>query len=210
MMSEKLIPAKGIDRAVPFKTLESLKQLRDLGYTFVGRYLTKNRSSWKGLTRFEAELITKADMYVVCVYQNAGNKPQYFTELQGRQDAHDAIDALNEVGAPDDAVIYFAVDYDTRTSILGVLSYFKGITDCLAGTSYRIGVYGSYNTVIKVTGHNKKVQFKWQTLAWSGGKVCKYNLFQWKIDTYIPENKKLTGFDLNKSNGAGGGWKAKS
>lgn len=196
---------KGVDRAVAFKKLDDLKKLRDLGYTFVARYLSRSR--WKALTRQEAELITKADMYVVCVYQNSSNRADYFNENQGKRDAYEAIELAKSVGAPHDAVIYFAVDYDTRKDIIGVYEYFDGVAEVFAETCHRIGVYGSYNTCVKVTSNNVAVRYKWQTLAWSSGKVCDYNLYQWKIDTCIPENKKLTGFDLNKSNGNGGGWK---
>lgn len=200
--------AKGVDRAVPFKKLDELKALHDLGYTFVGRYLTKNSKHWKALTRQEAKLITSVGMYVVCVYQDENNRADYFSYLQGKIDASRASERAKEVGAPDDAVIYFSVDYNTTTKTISpVIEYFKGIRDAMKDEEYRLGVYGSYNTVEKVTAIVKEINFKWQTVAWSKNKVCDYNLYQHKIDTVIPENKKMFGYDLNLSNGAGGGWK---
>jgi hypothetical protein len=215
---------KGIDRAIPFKTLAELQAIRALGYNFVGRYLTKSR--WKALTKQEAELITKADMYVASVYQNANNRADYFSYNQGKMDAYDAIEKAQACGAPDDAVLYFAVDFDTTKIINGVEAinyvypYFKGVADVFASGytcdkgfkheyKYRLGVYGSYNTCIKVPARVPKVTFKWQTIAWSKGRECDWNMYQHAIDTVIPENKKLSGYDLNRSKGNAGAWKVK-
>lgn len=199
--------AKGIDRAVKFKTLRDLQEIAKLGYTFVGRYLTHSPASWKALDKQEAKLISDAGMYVVSVYQGSGNRADYFTQTQGVIDAHRALDAAGRVGMPKNGVIYFAVDYDTSKYIDGVYKYFNGVSSVLSNTAHRIGVYGSYKTCTNVPRVIPEVDFKWQTLAWSQGKKCDYNLYQHKIDTYIPENKKLQGYDLNLSNGNGGGWK---
>lgn len=199
--------AKGIDRAVPFKKIDELKRLREFGYTFVGRYLTKNRYSWKALSKQEAKLITSADMYVVCVYQNSGNRHDYFNFLQGRKDAIDAIDAANRVGMPADGVIYFSVDCNTETHIEPMIEYFKGVSDIMSKTEHKVGVYGCYRTCVVIPKIVPLVTHKWQTVAWSKGRKCEFNLYQHKIDTYIPEDKKMVGYDLNLSNGNGGGWK---
>jgi hypothetical protein len=199
--------AKGIDRAVPFKREDELKKLLGYGYTFICRYLTPSAVSWKALTKDEAFLISRMGLWVVSVYQGSANRADYFTYAQGKLDGLRAIDAAKRVGMPENGVIYFAVDYDARKVIPAVAEYFKGVVEGLAKTKYRIGVYGCYDVCVKVPELVKRVEFKWQTLAWSNGKKCDYNLYQHKIDTFIPEDKKMVGFDLNLSNGNGGGWK---
>lgn len=201
---------KGIDRAVPFKKLEDLTRLRELGYTFVGRYLTRNRYHWKSLSRQEAEMISKAGMYVVCVFQDANNRNDYFSFTQGKRDACDALEAADRVGMPDNQVIYFSVDMNTSKGVsCRVIEYFEGIVSVLGETNHRIGVYGCYQTCVTIPKEVPEVTFKWQTVAWSKGRKCDFNLYQHKTDTFIPEDKKLTGYDLNISYGNGGGWQVK-
>lgn len=200
--------AKGIDRAKKFESVEELGKLRKFGYTFIGRYLTK--SIWKSLSKREAEFLSDNGFYIVSIYQNANNRADYFNHLQGTYDAHDAIIKAESVGQPDDTVIYFAVDFESSPKTIGgVIEYFKAVLEVIKTTKHKVGVYGSFYTVEEITKALKDVEYKFQTVAWSKGKVSNYNLYQKKCDTVLPEDKSMDGFDLCESNGNGGGWKVK-
>jgi hypothetical protein len=88
--------SKGIDRAVPFKKVSELVELRKHGYTFIGRYLSKR--TWKALTKEEARRIALNGLYIVSVYQDVSNGPQYFTTSKGVADAKDALIKAYSVG----------------------------------------------------------------------------------------------------------------
>jgi hypothetical protein len=202
--------AKGIDRAVPFKKTSELLDLKKFGYTFIGRYLSK--STWKALPKPEARLISLNGLYIVSVYQNSNNKPEFFTPSRGTADAKDALIKAISIGQPKGSPIYFAVDFDAYSSAQSmskVYSYFDAVIKVFKGTGYDVGIYGSYGTCDSV---QKKfgLKYVWQTLAWSKRKVLpNANLYQYKIDLPLPENPSFGNVDLNESNGVGGGWKAK-
>lgn len=202
--------SKGIDRAVPFSKWSELIELRKHGYTFIGRYLSK--SAWKALTKTEARRIALNDLYIVSVYQNNNNKPEFFTQARGIADAKDALIKAYSVGQPKGSPIYFAVDFDAYSSAQSmskVYSYFAGVISVFKGTGYDVGIYGSYGTC-KSVRDKFGLKYVWQTLAWSKRKVLDdANLYQWKIDTPLPENARFGNVDLNESNGVGGGWKPK-
>jgi hypothetical protein len=202
--------AKGIDRAVPFSKWSELIELRNHGYTFIGRYLSKY--AWKALTKTEARRIALNDLYIVSVYQNSGNGAQFFTTSRGVADAKDALIRAISVGQPKGSPIYFAVDFDAYSSaksMSSVYSYFAGVLSVFKNSGYDVGIYGSYGTVKSVRA-KFGLKYVWQTLAWSKKKVLDdANLYQWKIDTPLPENARFGNVDLNESNGAGGGWKPK-
>lgn len=197
---------KGIDRAVPFRSMKDLMKIKKYGYTFIGRYLS--RSLWKSLSLKESKLISDAGMYVVSVYQNSNNKPSYFTSARGVQDAQDAIRRAHGVAQPLGSVIYFAVDFDTNHATIDqVQAYFDAVYPIVNNAGYHVGVYGSYFTCSCVRVKLPHIRV-WQTVAWSKGNVLKdAHLYQSKIDTPLPEAKELGNVDLLTSNGNAGGWK---
>lgn len=199
---------KGVDRARPFNGSE-LKRLKEAGYGFIGRYLTKKANMWKRLTAFEAEKISENGLFIVSIYQDANNHVGCFTSDKGDDQAVSAILNAHEVKQPTGTPIYFAVDYDTGSSKpLAVINHFRAIAERLEGTGYIPGVYGSFNTVNRVRDAVPAVDYGWQTLAWSRGKVIPgVHLHQFKCDTDLPEDRNVRAVDLNTSNGAAGGWK---
>lgn len=197
---------KGVDRGTPF-TEKEVTILKKHGYVFVCRYLSK--SAWKRLTKNEATIISKAGLYNVVVYQDSNNGVQHFTYAKGLEQGIEAVKQAKGLGMPSGKPIFFAVDFDAikQSDFNAIEDYFLGVEKSLYGSGYEIGVYGSYSVVNHVVERNKNVTFKWQTYAWSKGKVCDYNLYQHKNGIDLPEDSSVKNIDLNMSNGAGGGWR---
>lgn len=145
-------PAKACDCA----TILNAQQARDLknaGYTHVGRYLTGtvgNDFRPKNLSIAEIKNITAAGLKVFPIYQDGGYLLSYFkTPFQGITDAVTAIKAAEDLGIPKGATIYFAVDFDCYGDMipLYIHPYFSSIRTVFGGTindnkRYKVGVYG--------------------------------------------------------------------
>lgn len=196
---------KGLDTTKAYTSVQ-LDKLAKYGYTFITRYLS--HSTWKALTADEAIRISKSGLWLVSIYQSSANSKEYFSYAKGVSDAHDALQLAKGVGQPSGSTLYFAVDYETtKADIANVQEYFKGVSEVIVGTGYGVGVYGSYYTVTSVT----TALFKFQTIAWSYGKICDYTkgMYQFKCDTVLPEDRGFANVDLIDSKGNAGGWKVK-
>ena len=130
----------------------NLKTIREISnspnkYQFACRYYCANQSSSKILTRNEAEEFSKY-MDLVSVYQDANDRPEYFTYEIGYSDANNALNyAINTINQPENSAIYFAVDFNPNKDVINnnIIPYFKGIKAAFESKQalYRIGVYGS-------------------------------------------------------------------
>src|SRR5689334_15649373 len=60
------------------------QQILDAGYTWVGRY--SSHSNWKNMTRAEGLHLSNMGIFLVNVWESAGDQVSFFTEGQGRQD----------------------------------------------------------------------------------------------------------------------------
>ncbi len=113
------------------------------GYNTVGRYLTNTDGGVldKKMTRSEIQIMANAGLKVFPIYQTTGFHIGYFTSLQGSASGFDANSAAYSLGFPTGAVIFFAVDYDVRTTeIPTIVAYFRAVKDSIG--SFRVGVYG--------------------------------------------------------------------
>jgi LysM repeat protein len=83
-------------------------------------------------------------------------------------DAKDAEKYAKLVGQPAGSAIYFVVDFDVQAcDMKGILDYVEGLNSTLK--DYKVGLYGSYAVMMTV---KDKVDYYWQTYAWSKGKVA--------------------------------------
>lgn len=159
---------QGFDCATPL-TEELATAFRADGMEFVCRYLVP--SGWKALTRREAEIISESGLRIVSVFETTADRA-----LGGRQaglnDGAVAARTAAQVGQPEGSTIYFAVDFDARTSQMQtVLDYIQAAGE--ASSNFLTGVYGSY-AVIEATQAAGVCSRYWQTRAWSYGKVSSY------------------------------------
>jgi len=123
--------------------------------------------------------------------------------------------ARDQVGQPEGAAIYFAVDYDASAADLeGVITdYFGGIAQAFETASggqpaYPVGVYGSGCTCAWLLKHTS-VSYAW--LAMSRGWCGSRTFTGWNLQQSV-SNGPVCGIavDLDESNGHGGGFKVTS
>ncbi|PKG23954.1 glycoside hydrolase domain-containing protein [Niallia nealsonii] len=167
--------AKGFDCATKL-TAKTAKALKALGFEYVARYLG---NSWKSFDKAEAAAIQAAGLKLISIHQKSANYSAYFTEAQGISDAKEAMKNAAAVDQPKGTAIYFAVDFSSQAKdVKNIVKYFKAVKKTLSG--YKLGVYGSYNTITAVKG---LADYYWQTYAWSGGKVADFiHMHQFKND----------------------------
>ena len=75
-----------------------------------------------------------------------------YTLESGVSEAQKALSAARQLGIPENAIIYFAIDYDVMESgINAVKQYFAGIRRVFekAGYYYHAGIYGARNVCYK-------------------------------------------------------------
>ncbi|MFD0824622.1 glycoside hydrolase domain-containing protein [Neobacillus sp. M.A.Huq-85] len=157
-------------------TAASAKTLKDLGFSYVARYLG---NSWKTFDAVEARVIQEAGLKLISIAQKSANYPGYHTKAQGMTDAKDAEIYAKLVGQPAGSAIYFVVDFDAQACDMErILDYVDGLKATIK--NYKVGLYGSYAVIMEV---KDKVDYYWQTFAWSNGKVADHiNMHQYQND----------------------------
>ncbi|NOV01328.1 DUF1906 domain-containing protein [Paenibacillus sp. LMG 31457] len=191
---------KGFDCSTPLTT-KTAAAFAAAGYAFVARYLVPSGYS-KALTRAEAELINKAGINIISVFETTANRA-LGGRTAGINDGYTAIEVAKQVGQPEGSTIYTAVDFEVTASQMPVvLEYIRGFSE--ATPKYNTGVYGSYS-VIEAAKSVRVCSRYWQTYAWSGGKKSGgIHIYQYKND--ITENG--IGVDLNEGYEGFGAWNA--
>lgn len=133
--------AKGCDTATKLNDV-TIATLKNNGYEYVGRYLTKVEGMMdKDLTREEADKILAAGLKIIPIYQTTADVQSYFTAEQGKIDATKANEAALNLGIPAGSTIYYAVDGDFYGDY--IIQYFQGINNELKvlGSQYKVGIY---------------------------------------------------------------------
>ncbi|MFH5184546.1 DUF1906 domain-containing protein [Paenibacillus sp. TAB 01] len=189
--------AKGFDCATPL-TASTAKAFFQDGYVFVARYLVPN--GWKMLSRSEAELISKAGLQIVSVFETTADRA-LGGRTAGLSDGKTALQTARSIGQPEGSTIYFAVDFDaTAAQMSTVIQYIRAASEATPG--YSTGVYGS-NAVVEAVSKSGACSRFWQTYAWSQGKQSSAaNIYQYQNDITLHG----IGVDLNRSFGNEGWW----
>lgn len=157
--------------AVACDTVTRLNQtkittLKNLGYNTVGRYLTNFPNGLdKKMTREELELIIENEMKYFCIFQESlasgSLTASWFTVERAQYDASRALEAANVLGIPENAIIYFAVDFDALGYEIDnqIKTYFQELNRVFAESElqYRIGVYGPRLLCQKMSQENLAV-----------------------------------------------------
>ena len=151
-------PAFGVDYAYG---RPNPKKLYAAGVRWVGRYLSPDPA--KNLTRAESAGLAAAGIKRVLVWESTANRALDGIDA-GIADARQALHQANVLGAPLEAVIYFAIDFDATGP--DVKPYFEGVRSVLGN---RAGAYGGY-TALAYLRDQRIVEKVWQTYAWSGGR----------------------------------------
>ncbi|WP_239124423.1 glycoside hydrolase domain-containing protein [Rhizocola hellebori] len=135
------------------------------GYTFVSRYLSRDNTG-KNLTKAEADSLIAAGIDVVCNWEFDLDAPLR-GYAEGATNAQEAQQQALACGMPPGRPIYFSVDFDATASQQPVIdAYFDGVASVIGRS--RTGAYGGYY-LIKRLFDNGKINWGWQTYAWSSG-----------------------------------------
>ncbi len=143
------------DTANPL-TLRFLKALQRSGVTTVARYYDYVDETLPGktLTLAERDLAAARGMKLIVVFQHHNDQLASFTPQRGDADAGRAIELATAMHQPMGSAVYFGVDGSWRNTAdqAKILAYFQAAHTRLAGSGYRVGVYGSGLTCQHVTG----------------------------------------------------------
>lgn len=194
-----------------FDTTEDLssrgQQILDSGYAWVGRYYYSGISHSKTkLSRAEALHLSGMGIFLVAVFENAGDHAGYFSAEQGDKDGQNAFwYADNTIRQPLGTPIYFAVDFDASEHDLQshIIPYFRELWKGIQG-DFKIGVYGS-GFVCRRLASLGLVSYTWlaQSKGWAESREKRdYNIVQ--HDTITWHGIEI---DPGDSNGNGGGFR---
>jgi hypothetical protein len=122
--------------------------------------------SKKDLTADEAKQIHARGMWLAVVLETTSGRAGEGAAA-GREDVKRAEAAMDKLGYPDDAVIFYAVDVDATPD--KVRPYFEAVK---AGAKRPVGAYGGVKIIDGLVG--SVAEHGWQTEAWSGGKVSEH------------------------------------
>jgi hypothetical protein len=197
------------------------QQILDAGYEFCARYYYSGISHAKTkLSRVEALHLSGMGIYLVAVFENAGDHAGYFSHAQGLLDGKAAYRyAVDVIQQPYNSPIYFAVDFDATEAQIrgGIAQYFQGIKEAFThealspeprlGGIFQVGDYGSGLTC-RILKELRLVSFTWlaQSTGWAEYEA-------WKPQANIVQGMSITwngiSIDPDISNGNGGGFLAR-
>lgn len=171
------------------------RQLKQFDFSIVARYLTgtvgvgSNRRN-KNLTSQELSDLTNAGLSVVPLYEDGSYELEYFNMQQGIHDGFVASNAAAKLGFPAATTIYFAVDVDILDGDIEgtVIPYFRGISQAMGSSIYKIGIYGTRNVCNRVTeASGTNILFSYvadMSYGWSGNLGFKMPT-NWAFDQFV-------------------------
>ena len=137
---------EAVDSSAPV-TQSFLDQMKAIGISTIFRYYDHEDETLPGKTlrRGERDVIVMRGLKIGVVFQHRNNKFASFTALRGRQDAERSLILAAENSQPIGSAIYFGVDgpWNTPYELANIMGYFQEVNARLAGSGYRLGVYGS-------------------------------------------------------------------
>jgi hypothetical protein len=137
---------EAVDSSAPV-TQSFLDQMKGIGIGTIIRYYDHEDETLPGKTlrRGERDVIVTNGLKVGVVFQHRNNRFASFTALRGRQDAERSLVLAAENSQPRGSAIYFGVDgpWKAPDELANITAYFQEVNARLAGSGYRVGVYGS-------------------------------------------------------------------
>jgi len=197
---------KGIDTAATISATAA-KQLKELGFDFVVRYIVppKGGLAWKALVESEAQAIREAGLAILPAWETTGNRARSGATA-GRDDGKTAADRARELGIPEGTVICFAIDYNPPKSDYAAITEYL----CNASTTaapYRLGAYAP-SALVRELGPLIPAYW-WRTYAWNDGAVDA-DAYQtsYQDDAAAVAVRKQVGFavDLDEAKSLSGMW----
>ena len=138
--------ARAADTSNPL-TARFLKAIQRKGVTTIARYYDYPDETLPGktLTLAERDLVAARGMSLLVVFQHHNDQLASFTPERGAADAARALELAAKLRQPKGSAVYFGVDGSWSSTVdqAKVLAYFRAANTRLAGSGYRVGVYGS-------------------------------------------------------------------
>lgn len=158
----------------------SAATIKHNGFEFVCRYLSHPDES-KNLTAAEVADCHANGVSIVTVFETGGRMDGGYQ--QGIDDAHLAMECLDQLKAPAGTLVYFAADYDVSADQLPTMGqYLLGTHQVFDPAT--VGIYGGLRAVSYALD-NHLVAKAWQTLAWSPSWDSRAVLRQYSNGHYI-------------------------
>jgi hypothetical protein len=179
---------QGFDVASPL-TANAAKALKAAGMEFVGRYIN---GSWKRMVPAEAAIIASAGLKIFSIYQTTAKMA---LGSDGNKHGEAATKLAIALDQPAGSTIYFAVDFDANIGDFPTIKkFFKDVRNTM-GTNYKLGIYGSFSTMMDAEIYKYAEKF-FQTYAWSDGKLySKYHVYQYR------NGVEISGIEVDKCQG---------
>jgi hypothetical protein len=137
---------EAVDSSAPV-TQSFLDRMKAIGINTIIRYYDHEDETLPGKTlrRAERDAIVMNGLKMGVVFQHRNNKFASFTALRGRQDAERSLALAFENSQPRGSAIYFGVDgaWSAPSELANIVVYFQEVNARMAGSGYRVGVYGS-------------------------------------------------------------------
>jgi Domain of unknown function (DUF1906) len=137
---------EAVDTSAPV-TQSFLEEMKAIGINTIIRYYDHEDETLPGKTlrRGERDIITINGFNMGVVFQHRNNKFASFTVPRGGQDAARSLVLAAENAQPFGSAIYFGVDgsWNTSYELTNIMAYFREVNARMAGSGYRVGVYGS-------------------------------------------------------------------
>jgi len=167
------------------------------GFAAVLRYLS--HTPYKNLTLAEAGDMIANGVDVVAVWETVADRA-LAGATAGSDDGKAAKRQYETCGAPAEAAIFYAVDFDAQPSQFAAIQRYQDAFFA-AIAPHPGGVYGSYAVVEHFVGTG--ATYAWQTVAWSHGKRSpKAHIFQ--MTGYVTVDGVTC--DRNELTAPYGGW----
>lgn len=183
-------------------------QLKQLGIVSVIRYINPlSLGSEKTVTPAEARAMTAAGIRLGLVCEGWGGASNAgigatINEGTGERDARVCRQYAPNIGAPQNACIYFAVDVDASAADIQhyIIPYFRSVRRVLFDGArpepiYRVGIYacGMACDVVKQAG---LADLTWlsNAMGWNGSRAYKAGL-EWSLLQHLPQN--ILGLDTD-------------
>lgn len=158
---------RGID-TIAKVSYENAKKLKELGFSFVCRYIVPETGKLKikALTLDESNDIRNAGLCIMPIWETTGNRAKSGSS-GGTADGIAAAKRARELGIPSGTVIAFAVDYNPpKSDYSDIAAYLRAAAWNIEG--YKLGMYAP-SAVIKELG--SICEFRWCAFAWYTGKA---------------------------------------
>jgi hypothetical protein len=188
------------------ETTHALQQLKNAGVECVIRYISTNTSSEKVVKPAEARAIADAGLKLALVFEVWGGANNFvhgdIHAQNGAKHGEFARQWAASVGAPDNIIIWFAIDTDCSTSHydVRVKPYLVAARAALQG-KYRIGVYACGFVCGRALDEDI-VDATWltQSMGWNGSRTYRDSR-RWRLLQGPESTLGGLSIDTNEANG---------